>query len=417
MKSRQQFLAAMSSLVCFLSDRDTAYAAIPSGASTPRCVPLQSSELRHYLYREFEKICCAILSTAAYRAIIHMLDGRAHESPWPRRSMDSRIAADGPHFAPEAIYLNLANDAGEAVEISAQGWNVRSAKSMYFRASSRSGEPPAPQADGPPLDALLEQLTGFSAAVRRSCNDWMLATQRPTGPYPMLVLKGKPGSGKSTLARLLKLTLDPTPDPLPTLPNTPRRLETYAGENRVLAFDHVTHISRELSATLCTLTKPVILTAPNRTALDPELTSRAIIVELPEIEPERRRTEAEISAAFGSLHAQMLGALCTRTSQSMAHLSQTHVEAPPRQADAATWAAAAQKAGTPKPVAETCLPSAESSLPPSVKLKVSPCKSRKSTSPNNSKPIGRNGGSKPASIEPTPTLPAPDFPSSFPHPT
>jgi hypothetical protein len=79
---------------------------------------------------------------------------------------------------------------------------------------------------------------------------------------------------------------------------------------------------------------------PDRAKLDPELTSRATIVELPEIQPEQRRTEAELFATFHQLHAQILGALCTRTSQALANLTEINPANLPRNADAAAWTTA-----------------------------------------------------------------------------
>jgi hypothetical protein len=358
MNVRNQLLNLTTAILFFLDDGGTAFASIPRGL-TESCVPLHSPELRAYLFGEYEKIYSAVPNIYAYRDLLHVLEAKANDSAVPRRSLDPRIAADGPRFHPETIYLNLANETGDAVEISARGWNVRSAKPFYFRASSESRALPAPEADGPALDSLFETLTGLPVEVRQPCLDWMLASLRPTGPYPILVLKGASGSGKSTLGRLLRQTLDPSRDPLPTLPNTARRLRAHAEKNRILAFDHVTHISRQLSEVLCTTAKPIVLTMPDRAKLDPELTSRATVVELPEIQPEQRRTEAELFATFHQLHAQILGALCTRTSQALANLTEINPGVLPRNADAAAWTTAS----TPLSVEQSPLPLHLPSIP------------------------------------------------------
>jgi hypothetical protein len=340
MKVRDQLLDLAAKLALFSDHRGTSFASIPRGAGYPLNVPLNSPELRNYLFGEFEKTCAGVPNTAAYRDLLPVLASRAQDSPVPRRALDSRISGDGPRFAPDTIYLNLGNDEAEAVEITASGWNVRDAKALYFRGARQSYSLPGPEPDGPSLDSLLETLTGLPAEVRRRCQDWMLAAMRPTGPYPILVLQGAPGSGKSTLARLLRQTLDPSSDPIPALPNTPRRFEAHAEQNRVLAFDHVTHISRQLSAVLCTAAQPILLTMPDGAKLDPELTSRAVIIELPEIHGENRRTEAGIFEKFHRVRAQMLGALCTLTSHALANLNETTPAALPRHADAAAWTAA-----------------------------------------------------------------------------
>ena len=360
MKVTNKLFELARAVTCFLDDHGIAFAGIPSGPVAQRCVPLRSPELRRYLYGEFDKKHSGVPGSSAYRDLLYTLEARAHDSELPRRALDTRIAADGPRFVPETIYLHLANDAGDAVEITDRGWNLRAAKSTYFRGSERSLPLPEPAAGGPPLDTQLQTLTGLPAAVREPCLDWIAAAMRPTGPYPVLVLKGPTGSGKSTLARLLRFTLDPCIDPLPNLPNTPRQVHALAEQQHILVFDHITHISRKLSEALCCTARPIILTMPDRTKLDPELANRAIVVALPEIESSQRRTEAEISATFHELHPQILGALCTLASQALAHMGETKLVEAPRHADAAAWVASAQTGQGRDPIRWTaCLP-----LPP-----------------------------------------------------
>ncbi len=54
---------------------------------------------------------------------------------------------------------------------------------------------------------------------------WLVATLRPTGPYPVLVLHGEQGSAKSTLARVLRLLVDPNRAALRTTPRDERDLD------------------------------------------------------------------------------------------------------------------------------------------------------------------------------------------------
>ena len=364
MKVREQLLNLAAAVTCLLDDRGTAFATLPSGPFSQLCVPVRSPEVRHYLYGAFEKVHHAVLRASAYRGLIHTLEANAQASQFPRRALNPRIAADGSRFAPDTIYLHLANDTGDAVEITANGWNVRSAKPAYFRGSSQSLPLPEPAPDAPSFHSLLETLTGLPAAVCEPCANWLASALRPTGPYPILILKGPSGSGKSTLARLLRLTLDPCIEALPNLPNTARQIQTYAEQHHVLVFDHVTHITRQQSEALCCATRPIVLTAPDRIKLDPEIASRAIVVELPEIQPAQRRTEAEIGTAFQHMHAQLLGALCDFASRALAGLADTKLTALPRNADAAHWIAAAQNVPRPRQHTRPELKEGTSLLPP-----------------------------------------------------
>jgi hypothetical protein len=350
MKVREQLLKLAAAVTCLLDDCATAFANLPSGPFSQCCVPVRSPEVRHYFYGAFEDAHNSVLSASAYRDLIRTLESQAQKSQFPRRALNTRIAADGPRFAPDTIYLHLANDTGDAVEITANGWNVNTAKPAYFRGSSQSLPLPEPAPDGPSPHSLLETLTGLPAHVCEPCADWLASAMRPTGPYPILILKGPSGSGKSTLARLLRFTLDPCIEALPNLPNTSRQIQTYAEQHHVLVFDHVTHITRQQSQALCCATRPIVLTVPDRIKLDPEIAGRAIVVELPEIQPAQRRTEAEIATAFHDVHAQLLGALCTLASQALAGLAETKLAELPRHADAAHWIAAAQTVPPPEQI-------------------------------------------------------------------
>jgi hypothetical protein len=350
MKVREQLLKLAAAVTCLLDDCATAFASLPCGPFSQCCVPVRSPEVRHYLYGAFESAHNSVLSASAYRDLIRTLESQAQKSQFPRRALNTRIAADGSRFAPDTIYLHLANDTGDAVEITASGWNIRSAKPAYFRGSSQSLPLPEPAPDGPGLPSLLDTLTALPADVCEPCADWLTSAMRPTGPYPILILKGPSGSGKSTLARLLRFTLDPCIQPLPNLPNTARQIRTYAEQHHVLVFDHVTHITRQQSEALCCTTRPIILTAPDRIKLDPEIAGRAVVVELPEIEPAQRRTEAEIATAFHDVHAQLVGALCTLASQALAGFAETKLTELPRHADAAQWKAAAQTVPRPEQI-------------------------------------------------------------------
>jgi ribose 1,5-bisphosphokinase PhnN len=356
MKVREQLLKLAAAVTCLLDDCAIPFASLPSAPVSQFCFPLRSPEVRHYFYGAFEKEHNAVLAASAYRDLLRTLESQARESKLPRRALHTRIAADGPRFAPHTIYLNLANETGDALEITATGWNIRPAKPAYFRGSSHSLPLPEPAPDGPSLHSLLDTLTALPAAVCEPCADWLASSLRPTGPYPILVLKGPSGSGKSTLARLLRLTLDPCVEPLPNLPNTSRQIQTYAEQHHVLVFDHVTHITRQQSQALCCTTRPIILTVPDRLKLDPEIAGRAVVVELPEIQPAQRRTEADMATAFNHLHPQLLGALCALISQALAGFAETKLAALPRHADAAHWIAAAQAIPRPEHTRASFLP-------------------------------------------------------------
>ena len=79
--------------------------------------------------------------------------------------------------------------------------------------------------------ARLSQLRAILNLSQRNWSAvlaWTLAALRPSGPYPILILRGPPYSGKSTCAALLRTLVDPNAGPLHPLPRSERQLPQRA---------------------------------------------------------------------------------------------------------------------------------------------------------------------------------------------
>jgi len=94
-----------------------------------------------------------------------------------------------------------------------------------------------------------------------------------------------------------------------------------------------------------TVQRPILLTAPTRLHWNPrpDLADRTLAVTLPPIPPQRRLPEADLWRQFDAARPSLLGALCTALSTALHRLESVHLPAPPRFADAATWAVAASE--------------------------------------------------------------------------
>jgi hypothetical protein len=116
------------------------------------------------------------------------------------------------------VYLDLANERWEVIEITATGWRVMAAPPVFFKRAKGMLPLPSPVAGG-----SLEDLRPF---INVSDEDWilikawLLGALSPQGPYPLLELHGEQGTAKSTLARLLRALIDPSTVPLRRTPNT-----------------------------------------------------------------------------------------------------------------------------------------------------------------------------------------------------
>src|SRR5262249_8821736 len=171
---------------------------------------------------------------------------------------------------------------------------------------------------------------------------WLVATLRPTGPYPVLVVHGEQGSAKSTLGRVLRALVDPNKAALRTTPRDERDLVIAATNGWIIAFDNLGHVSKQLSDALCRLAtgtgfatralytdteevifeaqRPIVLNAIEELATEGDMLSRAMILYLPSIPGDKRQDEQTYWRNFAATQAQILGALCDIVSTALRRL-------------------------------------------------------------------------------------------------
>ena len=159
---------------------------------------------------------------------------------------------------------------------------------------------------------------------------------------------------------------DPNTAPLRALPREDRDLFIAASNGHVLAFDNVSGLPHWISDTICRLatgggfavrqlytdqdevlfeaTRPVMLNGIEDIVTRPDLADRAIVQTLEPIPEERRRSEAELWAAFEAERPRILGALLDAVSLGLRRLPDIKLERLPRMADFALWATAYEPA-------------------------------------------------------------------------
>ena len=158
------------------------------------------------------------------------------------------------------------------------------------------------------------------------------------GPFFILVLQGEQGSAKSTTARILRRLIDPTQAPLRTQPRELRDLTlcsfaTGGGfTTRQLYSDD--------QETIFDATRPILLNGIDSVAVRGDLLDRALLLDLPVIPPNKRRTEEEVWQKFDETAPQILGALLDAVVQAVRNKSTIELPELPRMADAVKWAAA-----------------------------------------------------------------------------
>lgn len=270
--------------------------------------------------------------------------------------------------APHPLRLGAVVDLGDAewnqVEVDASGWRVLDEPLVRFRRPPTSLALPTPIPGGNLED--MRQFVNVTDASWPTLVAFLLGTLMPQGPYPILALVSQHGSGKSFTARLTKSLMDPSVASLRAAPRDERDLLIGARNSWCLAFDNLATLSPNLSDAFCRLStgggistrelftdegefileamRPVILTGIDDLATRGDLLDRSLPVELPGIDPSRRRTETELREAFTAVHPQLLGALLSCATEGFRHLPVTQPEDLPRLADFGRWVVAAEPA-------------------------------------------------------------------------
>jgi hypothetical protein len=354
----QLLIRFASKAALFHTPDGEAYACLPVGDHT-EIWPVKNKSCRRWLTRAFYQAVGKPPGNQAMQDALGVLEARAQYDS-PENQVFTRIAPYG-----DSIYIDLCNDKWEAVEITSKGWRAVQDPPVRFRRSKGMQPLPHPLPGGQ-INRLRSLINVGDDRNWVLLIAWLAAACRPQGPYPLLILQGEQGSAKSTTAKLLRRLIDPSTAPLRTPPREERDLVIAANNSWVIAYDNLSGIQPWLSDALCRLAtgggfstrelytdsdevifdlmRPVILNGIDHLAERPDLADRAIILNLPPIDGNARREEAELYREYEAERPYILGALFTAVSQAMAHLPKVRLPSKPRMADFAIWATAAEQA-------------------------------------------------------------------------
>ena len=135
-------------------------------------------------------------------------------------------------------------------------------------------------------------------------------TYNPHGPYFVVNFIGEQGTAKSCAAKILRMLVDPNENPMRSPPRDERDLIAQAASNRCVSFDNLSTLPGWLSDALCRLStggghsarqlytdleevslnvkRPVILNGIEDVATRPDLSERALQIELERIDDNKR---------------------------------------------------------------------------------------------------------------------------------
>ncbi len=219
---------------------------------------------------------------------------------------------------------------------------------------------------GGSLDLLRQYVNVGSDDDFRLLVAWLVASLRPVGPYPLLILQGEQGSAKSTTSRILRCVIDPNDTPLRPQPRSERDLMIAARASWLIALDNLSGVAPWFSDALCRLVtgagfstralysddeevffkamRPILLNGIDEVADRPDLLDRAVQLHLPPIPEDKRREEATLWERFNAHLGSIFGVLLDAYAGALRKFPDVHLERMPRMADFARFGEALGRA-------------------------------------------------------------------------
>jgi hypothetical protein len=310
---------------------------------------IRSSFFREWLSHRFWESEDRVPSSQALDDVLRALCGKA-KFMGHRQNVFVRIAC-----SEDSIYLDLANNLWQVVEITKAGWQIIHGENspVKFRRPNGSQPLPTPEHNHNPRD-LSQFINVIPEDLPLVCA-WLVACLRPGKPIPLLILNGEQGSAKSTTSKVLKRLIDPNLCELRSQPRDERDLMISANNNWLLAFDNLSKIPEWLSDAFCRLVtgngfatrtlyandeetlfsamRPILLNGITELATKPDLLDRALLITCPNISKTKRLDEEEFWSNFERSHAGLLGAFLTAISATLANLPEVRLAEKERMAD------------------------------------------------------------------------------------
>lgn len=338
------------------SDQNQAYAVPKGGPNIARVIVKGDSELRGELASKYMDRYGSVPSDQAVRDATNIVEHRAKQNPPVTLYM--RVAPiDG------GVAVDLGDQSGDAVLITADGWTVGTAP-VLFRRTRLTSALPRPLRGGSLDD--LRALLNVGDAAWDLLRGFLLSALMPEMPRPVGLLMGQQGTGKSDATKMLVRLVDPSPALTRSAPRDEQNWQVAASASWVVALDNVSKIPEWLSDAICrastgeasvtrelysnsevsvmSFQRSVLFNTIDAGAFRGDLADRMVRVELERIPKDGRRTEAELEEAFVAAWPSMLGGLYSLLSVTLAKLPNVQLDEMPRMADFARMLAAMDSA-------------------------------------------------------------------------
>lgn len=351
-------LALAADVELFHTPGRVPHAAIPHRGYVD-CHPIRSETFRSFLAHRYFEAHRRSPGMESVELAIGILTERERETG-AEEPVYVRVGRRGGN-----LYLDLANDEGETVEIAPDGWRVRKTPGARFQRKPGMRSLPRPTGEGGGLDALAPLINVDCGEDLMLAAGWLIESLRPDASKPILYLYGDRGAAKSTACRILACAIDPKAAPLQCPPAGEAEFFAILRQGWTAAFDAVSAMPPWWPSALCrassgaawggvpggdeyagpaeTGSRPVILNGSHIKFKTPELAERLIPVFLRDIPAKHRREEQAVWNDFIQLHPSLLGALLDGASAALRGGGETALPQKPRMADFVQWVSAAEK--------------------------------------------------------------------------
>jgi hypothetical protein len=272
------------------------------------------------------------------------------------------------------IYIDLCNDAWEAVEISKDGWQIIGSDDVPIRfvRSNIMRSLPHPKRGGS-VEELRRLLTlgDESEESERAWSlvlAWLMQSLRPDGgQYPVLILLGGHGTAKTTTLEMLRELVDPAVVLHEHSYEKVRDVYIECVACWAFALDNLTSLPDWFSDTICRLStgggfktrtlftdrdqevfkaqRPVIMNGISDVASKADLLDRALLVDLPVIKVQDRKYLTDLRTEFYEHRPAILGAMFDVMAAGLRNVETVDLTGRmPRMADFARWGVATEQA-------------------------------------------------------------------------
>jgi len=228
-----------------------------------------------------------------------------------------------------AYFIDLCDEGWRAIKVDETGWEIVNRPPALFTRTPAMRALPMPERDGD-IERLWEYVN-IPETLRPIVLTWLIESMRPDTPFPVLELVGEQGSAKSTTHRHLRELIDPNKVLLRGSPKTIEDVYVAAASAWIVSYENLSGLTADQQDALCTLStgggfatrqhytngsehvlstkRPVMLNGIAVVATRPDLIERTVHVEMPEIAPDRRREDSDLSAQWQVERPRIFGAV------------------------------------------------------------------------------------------------------------